>query len=291
MIKKSFLVFFILFVLHALVVKLFPSVGMATHQRQDNIVKAQQAFYAEHIDKAIVGTSLANRIIRDSIPDIQSVAFVGCSVEDGLRILSARSNVPKYVFVETNLFLRDGNKELISKVTEGLITKIKQWIPSLREQYEPICMLASTLIGASKINPQAGMAVVNMEWLNRSIEDKIKTDMEIPDSTVRQRMPILKSLIHSLEVRGTKFVFFEMPINKKLLYLKQNNQMREIVRREFSMDKYVYLPSDTTEYLTTDGMHMDYEGQQRYTHFFKDAVTEFLSTGDAQASALQPENK
>ena len=41
MIKKSILSFFMLFIIHVIVIWLFPTLGMATNQWQDNMVKAQ----------------------------------------------------------------------------------------------------------------------------------------------------------------------------------------------------------------------------------------------------------
>ena len=251
--------------------------GMATNQRQDNILKAQQAFYAEDLNMAIVGTSLANRIIRDSIPNIQSLAFVGCSVEDGLQILRNRRNAPKYVFVEINLILRGGRKELVNGTTEGIISRIKEWIPSLREQYEPICILASTIIGTSKMNTQAGMAVVDNERLNSQVEKTLKDDKPIEDSIVKNRMNEIKSLISELEAKGTKFVFFEMPINYRLTHMKSLDQIREVVRKDYPEETYDYLPSDTSKYMTTDGQHLDLEGQKKYTHFFKQATKKYMN--------------
>lgn len=277
MIKKSLFCFLILFIIHALFVKLFPNMGMATNQRQDNILKAQQAFYAEDLNMAIVGTSLANRIIRDSIPSIQSLAFVGCSVEDGLQILRNRRNAPKYVFVEINLLLRGGRKDLVNGTTEGIIPRIKEWIPSLREQYEPICILASTIIGTSKMNTQAGMAVVDNDRLNSQVEKTLKDDKPIEDSIVKNRMNEIKSLVSELEAKGTKFVFFEMPINYRLTHMKSLDQIREVVRKDYPEDKYDYLPSDTSKYMTTDGQHLDLEGQKKYTHFFKQATKKYMN--------------
>ncbi len=277
MIKKSIICFLILFIIHALFVKIFPNIGMATNQRQDNILKAQQAFYAEDMHMAIVGTSLANRIIRDSIPNIQSLAFVGCSVEDGLQILRNRRNVPKYVFVEINLILRGGRKELVNGTTNGIIPKIKEWIPSLREQYEPICILASTIIGTSKMNTQAGMAVIDSDRLNSQVEGLLKDDKPLEEDFVKKRMSEIKSLISELEAKGTKFVFFEMPINYRLTHLKSLDQIREVVRKDFPEETYDYLPSDTSKYMTTDGQHLDLEGQKKYTHFFRKVTEKYMN--------------
>ena len=274
MIKKSIFCFVILAVLHLCFVYFNPSIGMATHQWQDNVIKAQQFMYAENSDTVMVGTSLSGRIIRDSIPFVKSVSFGGCAVEDGLKIILSKGEVPKYVLVETNLLLREGNAELVSNITEGLIPKIRRWIPSLREQYEPICLFASLMMNSTGINPQAGMSTVNKDLLKERINRQLEEDELIPDKKVESRLYDIKKLISKLEGKGTQFVFFEMPVNEELLHLKRYEQIREIMQREFPANKYVYLPSDTTKYLTTDGEHLDFDGQQRFSHYFSKILKE-----------------
>lgn len=269
MIKKSIICFVVLAVLHLCFVLANPSMGMATHQWQDNVMKAQQFLYAGKTDTVMVGTSLSGRIIRDSIPFVKSVSFGGCSVEDGLKIILSKKDVPKLVLLETNLLLIDGNPELVSRITNGVIPKIRHWIPSLREQYEPISLFASLMMNSTGINPQAGMAKVDMNLLNESINRHIAEDRLMPEEWIKRRGETIKALIAGLESKGTRFVFFEMPVNERLLHLKKNDQMRAFVKKEFPTSKYLYLPSDTFKYLTTDGEHLDFEGQQRFSHYFR----------------------
>ena len=269
MIKKSIICFVVLAVLHLCFVLANPSMGMATHQWQDNVMKAQQFLYAGKTDTVMVGTSLSGRIIRDSIPFVKSVSFGGCSVEDGLKIILSKKDVPKLVLLETNLLLIDGNPELVSRITNGVIPKIRHWIPSLREQYEPISLFASLMMNSTGINPQAGMAKVDMNLLNESINRHIAEDRLMPEEWIKRRGETIKALIAGLESKGARFVFFEMPVNERLLHLKKNDQMRAFVKKEFPTSKYLYLPSDTFKYLTTDGEHLDFEGQQRFSHYFR----------------------
>jgi hypothetical protein len=269
MIKKSLICFAILAVLHLGLVLLNPSMGTATHQWQDNVLKAQQFMYAEKSDTVMVGTSLSGRIIRDSIPFVKSVSFGGCSVEDGLKIILSKGDAPRFILVETNYLLQNGNDELVSNISKGIFPVIRGWIPSLQEQYEPICIFASLIMSSTNINPQAGMATVNMDLLNESINRQLEGDYLLPKETVESRLQVIKKLIYELEEKGTQFVFFEMPVNERLFHMKRSEQMREIMHKEFPVDKYIYLPFDTTKYLTTDGEHLDYEGQQRYSHYLK----------------------
>ncbi|MBQ2132287.1 MAG: hypothetical protein II431_13230, partial [Prevotella sp.] len=155
MIKKSILSFFMLFIIHVIFIWLFPTLGMATNQWQDNMVKAQHFLYAEDTDTAMVGTSLSARILPDSIPSVRSVAFGGCAAEDGLRLILSKPTVPHCVLIEANLLFRKGNDELIDKMTKGVIPQLKKCIPSLRECNEPICLLSGLMIKAAGMNPQA----------------------------------------------------------------------------------------------------------------------------------------
>ncbi len=275
MIKKALLTFLLLTGLHAVLVWARPSMGMPTHQWQDNIVKAQTFLYADRADTVMVGTSLSARIIRDSIPSVKSVSFGGCAVEDGLRIISSKDKLPKYVLVEANLMYQTGNSELVSKLTEGAMPMIRKWIPSLREQYEPICLLASLLMSSGSINPQAGAKKVDRKVLEDGIRQYIKEDRVMGTDEAEQRRRTLKALIGQLEAQGVKFVFFEMPVNKRLYHLRMFDQMRQMMSTDFPQDSYCYLPADTSTYLTTDGKHLDFEGQQRFSHYFKQQLSSF----------------
>lgn len=272
MIKKSFLSFLVMFGIHAVVTYLLSSLGMATNQWQDNMVKAQHFLYDEDADTAMIGTSLSARILPDSIPSVRSVAFGGCAVEDGLRLILSKPKVPHCVLVETNLFLRNGNDELVEKMTKGIIPQVKRWIPSLRESNEPICLLSGLMIKAAGINPQAAAMTVNMEQLKESIKRHLADDKSLSETELAQRMETIKPLLIQLEQKGTKLIFFEMPIHQELYHLKELEQTRQAVRKAFPKTRYAYLPNDTTTYLTTDGLHLDYEGQQRYSHFIKQAL-------------------
>ena len=273
MIKKSLLCFCVLFILHYLIVQMNPTMGMATHQWQDNLIKAQSFLYADHADSAMVGTSLSARIIRDSIPSIKSISFGGCAVEDGLRLISSKQDLPQYIFVETNLLFMDGNQELINKLTEGIIPMIKGWIPSLREQYEPICLLASLALKSGNVNPQAGAAAIDMNILNESIKQQQEDDRKYQYEVSEERLRTIKEMMDSLEGKGVKFVFFEMPVNERIYQLRKFEQTRKALYQVFPNNKYRYLPSDTTHYLTTDGEHLSFEEQQVFSHYFKNLLT------------------
>jgi len=275
MIRKSIYSFIVLVLLHAFLVFLYPNLGMATNQWQDNMVKAQTFFYAERADTAMVGSSLSARILKDSVPCVNSVSFGGCSVEDGLKIILAKKEKPKCILVETNYFLRGGNPNLVNRVTKGLIPQIKKFFPSLREKNEPICLVSGFAIHAMGVNPQAAATFVDMDFLHRSVIARIKSDSLASKSLISRRLQSILPLFRQLRQQGSLFIFFEMPVNGQLTNLPSNCQTRKVVLSLFPKSVYAYMPTDTTSYTTTDGEHLSYEDQQHYSHFFKEALQQF----------------
>lgn len=156
----------------------------------------------------------------------------------------------------------------------GAMPKIRKWIPSLREQNAPICLIASLLVKGSNVNPQIGMTVVNQDLLNQSIETMIAKDTIVDKAVIDSRMADIKPLMTSLEEKGVQFVFFEMPVNKRVANLRRFEQTKNAVKEAFPPSRYLYLPNDTASYMTTDGQHLDYGGQQQFSHYFKTVLTE-----------------
>ena len=277
MIKKAIVTFAVLFCIHIALVLNCPTIGKATHQWQDNVVKAQSYLYSNHVDTVIVGTSLSARIIKDSIPSVQSLAFQGCSVEDGLNIIMARKQKPRYVLVEYNLLFAEGHPQLFANQTDAFLYKLRELIPSLREQYQPICLISYYLneLKDGKRTGQSELKRANIELLNRLIERRLNNEDYTSKEEIRStRLHTLKTIMSALEKEGVRFVFFEMPINERLSNLKEYAETRNMVCEAFPREIYMYLPSDTHKYITTDGIHLDDRDAQIYSHFFKCALSQ-----------------
>ena len=275
MVKKSILVCTVLLCLHAAWVACFPERGVPTHQFQDNVVKVQRFLYAES-PYVLVGTSLSARILKDSIPEVTSIAFGGSSVENGLRLVLCKPAAPRVLFVETNLLLRESDADFIDRAVAPIPYMVKRVFPSLREQYQPICLFADVMLGATGVNPQRGAATVNREFLERCIQDALVADTVCSSDRAHGRMELIASLLSAIEAKGSRLVFFEMPVNPRLEGMASFRQVRELVEERFPRARYAYMPRDTAAYLTTDGMHLDYEGQCRFSSYFKNNVRGYI---------------
>ena len=270
MIKKSIICFFFFAVCYSLLIALVPNKGIGTHQWQENQIRAQRFLYEKSSDTVIVGTSLSARILLDSLKNVSSCAFSACVVEDGLRLILSKDVMPHCVLVETNYILRSSNEELVKVNTQGPLPFLRNYIPILREQNAPISLVGRLFMQGALAPADA----VDKERLQKNINNRILEDNThfLTEKQLWQRMQTIVSLAGKLEEQGTKIVLYEMPLNNSLKHVRSNEQTRNAVSRMFPKDKYIYLPNDTSTYLTNDGEHLDAEGQRRYSHFLKEAL-------------------
>ena len=270
MIRKSIICFILFALCYSILIAFVPNKGIGTHQWQENQIRAQRFLYEKSFDTVIVGTSLSARILLDSLKNVSSCAFSACVVEDGLRLILSKDVIPHYVLIETNYILRPSNGELVTVNTQGPLPLLRNYIPILREQNAPISLIGYCFMQRAL----APADTVDLERLHKSIENRILEDNThfLTEKMQKGRMNVIMSLISKLEKRGAKIVLFEMPLNDSLKYVRSNEQTRQAVIRMFPKEKYIYLPNDTSTYLTNDGEHLDAEGQRRYSHYLKEIL-------------------
>ena len=81
MIKKTIIVFIVLFGVYTFIILLNPSISATQHQWQDNVVRAEKYIYDESdtINNLIVGSSLSLLIRNDSLRHFYNLAFAAQS--------------------------------------------------------------------------------------------------------------------------------------------------------------------------------------------------------------------
>lgn len=271
MIKKSFICFFVFSAIYAIIVYFYPNKGIGTHQWQENQIRAQRYLYENAKDTVMIGTSLSARLLPDSISMVSSCSFSACVVEDGLRIILSKNKAPHMVLIESNYFLRPSNGEFVNVNTKGLIPLLRYFLPMLREYNSPISLIGYCFMRGA-LAPSDNVDTLRLSRIieQRKIEDSAHF---LTNKQVKDRLDVIIPLIHEIEARGAKIVLFEMPLNESMIHLPSNDQTRQIVKQVFPPHKYVYLPIDTTKYLTTDGEHLELRGQYRYSSFIKKVLS------------------
>jgi hypothetical protein len=295
MIKKTIITFFTLVLSYYIFVVYFAPVWWhaSQHQWQENVVKAQEFLYNEEISykNVIVGSSLSNRLMMDSLPNTYNLAFDGQGVFDGLLILQHKSNLPKNIFIEMNFILRDENTQFSGSVFSQIMFYPRKYIPSLREDKQPIAILGNIpFIVMRKLKDEVPVqenAVNEIKETTPQINPlfphmlKIRIEeysKEPNKELLKKSFTKLKAMVSEFEKRGSKVLFFEMPVNKNLENLAMPHTLRKAFDDNFPIAKYRYtkLPN-SFEYQTTDGVHLNTIEAIKYTTYLKSINFEYFN--------------
>jgi hypothetical protein len=286
MIKKSIIAAVILLALHGIVVLMNP-VPNVQYTLQENTVKAQTFIYEEDAENVIVGSSLSNRLVMDSLPEFYNLSFAGLSVFDGLYLMSFHEKKPENIFIEMNVIQRVEDENFMAYVNSPILGPLKKHVPSLRDGYQPVGILGENLIRSIKgesnqndlqQNKAEGVQTDNSVF-TRLLDHEIKQYSETLDKQfMTERFEQLKTTIDKLEDNGVNIFFFEMPVNEKLCDLSRPRIIREFFHTYFPATEYPYIATpNCQEYKTTDGVHLAGEEASKYTKYFKDQANVLMA--------------
>ncbi|HUM66392.1 MAG TPA: hypothetical protein PLV32_11120, partial [Chitinophagaceae bacterium] len=249
MIRNSLLTALALLLLHALFVYVNPISGKQ-YALQGNTIKAQHFIYGDTDANIIIGSSLSNRLVMDSLQGMTNLSFSGQGIFDGLCILSHSGMVPRTVFVETNIMTRSENKNFTSYINSPILSPLKRAIPSLRDEHQPVGMLGESIIrGLKGENPDdetpdnmAAQRPKDDAFFKEILALQAESYNEPPDTTMlRSRFEDLANAVNALKQNGVRVIFFEMPVNETLCDLPEPRMIREYYRRYFPEDEYDYI--------------------------------------------------
>ena len=96
LIEKSVLCCVMLLIGYSLLLKCLPQLSASQHQWQSNLIKAEKYLYDDHqpAKNAIVGSSVSERLVMESMPGFENLAFSGLGVLDGLDLLRYKDHLP-----------------------------------------------------------------------------------------------------------------------------------------------------------------------------------------------------
>jgi hypothetical protein len=287
MIKKTLIAALAIFILYTLFVAFFaPKWWFASqHQWQSNIIKAQKFIYndTDSFDNIIVGSSISCRLVMDSLPNTYNLSFSGQSIFDGLELLSHKNKFPKNIFIEINFVLRPENKNFTSSLNSPILYYPKKFLPSLREDKQPIAIIGeqlsvhftSNIIGKTKsifgFTQKQTTNKNNHTFFDKMLKKEMENYSTLPDSSLLiKSFSDLEIYVKALEEKEVNIIFFEMPVNSQLTDLPRAKLIRSTFFEYFPKAKYTYIPmQDSVQYKTTDGIHLNKEEALRYTLYLK----------------------
>jgi hypothetical protein len=293
MIKKSIIFTIFLLICWNFLIQYKPF-SLSQHQWQDNIISAEKFIYdIDSIDNLIVGSSLARKLQMDSLPNFYNLSLGGQSIFDGLNILRNKKNLPRNVFIETNVFVRGENSNFNEIVSSSILNKLKESSSIFRTDKQPLAYVGKRVVSPivsgffykiiymvrdkiklefqpkETINPSESGNTIFDKMLALQLDNYSK---DIDTSMMNNRFESLKNHIEFLESKGVKVFFFEMPVNPALLELNRSKYLRHRVKSEFQNNYFISLPDNIEIYKTGDGIHLTSEESKIYTEYFKNEV-------------------
>jgi hypothetical protein len=276
MIKKSFLACLLIFITYSGIFLFRPQTEVATHQWQENMIKAQKYLYSNQdtIRQVILGTSLACCILKDSIPDHYNMAFSGLSIYDGLNVIRQKKTLPESVFIETNYTLKAASENFSDDLFSPVLFPLRKYLVSLRDGRQPLAIAGIVLrnVVSSLTGPEYNSNFKKKEGLfDKMLKIHTKEYTEVPDnSQLNEKYSVLKKQVDFLKQHGVKVVFFEMPVNPALADLPKAKITRETLHRYFPASDYQYIAMpECSGYVTGDGVHINLEEAKTYSSYFR----------------------
>lgn len=263
MIKRSLVIFAVLFVIFNIAATYTqPDDKYAQSDFQRNVIKADKYIYTDsNYNAVILGSSLAYRIPTDSLSGFYNLALSGMSIYDGGAVLLSRKALPKTVFIEINIIQRPKSESFSDEFESPVYSFIKQIFPALRTENQPVILIKKGINqlkepGVIKRHNKATPKNVYMpDRLFKPLLAIQVKEYSKPDTILTNRSIIsLKELVKEIKARGSKVVFFEMPVNPIIQQSPKATLIRELIAKNFPHNTFISTPPGP--FKTRDGLHL-----------------------------------
>lgn len=277
MIRKSFLIFSILFLIYNYIaipgfINSNPEVNkIAQSQWQENIISAQNYFYqsSENINKILVGSSLSARISDSSW---YNLSFLGGSGLTGLELIKLKAEFPRFILIETNLIARQTDAEIIASVNKNPLNKLRTYFPSFLEKNQPLKFIGALFY--STIEIKKANNPIDQTFFQNLVNIQVKANASVINKeSTNKNILYLKELVLFFEKNKVKIYLLEMPINKTIYATKNECYRRAELFKAFPKNQYNWiLPDSNHIYSTTDGVHLTEEGASFFKYEIRKAI-------------------
>jgi hypothetical protein len=210
-------------------------------------------------DTVLVGSSMTFRLFEDYFdrPTVRNLAISGGSSLTGLTIIASYQSLPRLILVETNILTRPVDGALVEAFGRNNVEPFKWFRPvraaiSLTYYWIKYRSQAEQIERLPKAEPADHDISAALSIALREYGDST------PDQAMNQNAETLGRLVTSLESRGCKILFFELPYPGKLGETPHAIAARLLMRSAFpDPRKWLDLTSDARQLRWIDAYHMD----------------------------------
>lgn len=282
MVKKAIAVTLMFLAAYSVFVYLFQDKISRTGQNQydRNIVKGEEYLYekGQEADVLVLGSSLASRLVMDSLPaNYYNLAMGGMSIYDGVSLLNKSSRKPKVVLIEMNVALRDLNTDLERDLYHPVFYSVKKYVPILRKKYQPVPVLKALFRDRSGMKPDAGLYQLPKHLFDIELANRVKMYGITPSPELTKRkFDELSRDVELIRKSGIRVIFFEMPIHQDLKDLIEQTTTRAAFYKYFPKSEFKYIDMPQITFQTSDGIHLGPQEAADYTGYLRNKLKELL---------------
>lgn len=237
----------------------------------------------------IVGSSLSNRLIQSALPsDAYNLALGGLSALDGLHVINSVEATPRLVLIEANVLFRAQDLSFLGRLLDWPMLESKRILVSLRDRTRPAVVMLSygqavwrRLFAGSVARPGlvATLPVTSAagaDLFNRLLDhQRAEYSSPIPTEELDDELTVLDKELHSMEARGVRVAFFELPTNPALCELPRARELRSAIKLRYARLPYLNV-GDCSEVRTTDGVHLSVEEGRYASEALNQAIDKLM---------------
>ncbi|WP_210520964.1 hypothetical protein [Hymenobacter terricola] len=258
---------------------------------QDNVIKMQEYLYrtAGHCPTVILGSSLSAKLRPQALPpDVCNLALRGQSVFEGFELMRRAGQTPRLILLEMNVLDRAPSTGTIENLFSPTLHPLRRWYPGLQARHQPLNeALAGGLAILDRLRPAAAQRIeqklgvggpapgdalptddANYQPPSPAVVAAARADYEqLPAQPAFGRnLALLHRYVRYFTARGSRVVFFEMPIDANACQGAKMRYIRQQLAADYPAGQPTYLPRpDCGAYRTTDGMHLTDPSAWRYS--------------------------
>jgi hypothetical protein len=222
-----------------------------------------------------------------------NLSFPGLSPFDGVNIVLAAHTHPRAVFIESNTLIGNSDPDFDNGMRSPWLLALRRRMMSLRDFARPVTLVKTYLrdrtwaflVGDSPTDVQSATSKANANVIFDRLLANQKRNYAAPLSKDAQAKLIteLGVNIATLEQRGIRVVFFEMPMNPALCETSLQAAIRNLVRTRFTAEPYFRI-GDCNVITTEDDVHLSYPEAEPVTREVAEIVRQLLPPAGAASA-------
>jgi hypothetical protein len=243
---------------YAALVQFLPfAIEKGQNQGDTNMLRAETYLAHSYSETVLVGSSLTFRLPLPVLgPHIANLAMAGGAPATGLALIARAETRPKLVLVEVNLLTRGADRTAVTSLLRFPERQLRAGLRAFRTGYDPVNLTErglQALFHKSDEDP-----VPPPDAIRQLTADEQRTKSHPPDATsLHQSLAETASLVATLEARGIRVGFFEMPIDPSLTDLPGEKDLRQAVMKKFPKSRFCWLNLSVPGGAhTLDGIHL-----------------------------------